>query len=49
MIDLQINTEQIPEQIEELKTAALMLGISIFVFLTLLVVATVLITRWWMS
>ena len=45
MIDLQDNTEQI----EELKAAALMLGISLFAFLTLLVVATVLITRWWMS
>jgi len=49
MIDLQINTEQIPDQIEELKAAALLLGISLFTFLTLLVVATVLITRWWMS
>ncbi len=49
MIDLQINTQQIPEQIEELKTAALMLAISIFAFLTLLVVGTVLLTRWWMS
>ena len=35
--------------IEELKTAALMLGISLFGFLALLVVAVVLITRWWMS
>ncbi len=49
MIDLQINTQQIPEQIEELKTAALMLAISIFAFLALLVVGTVLLTRWWMS
>ena len=49
MIDLQINTEQIPDQIEELKTAALMLGISLFSLLALLVVAAVLITRWWMS
>ena len=45
MIDFQTN----PEQIEELKTAALMISISIFTFLALLVVAVVLITRWWMS
>ena len=45
MIDLQINTEQIPDQIEELKTAALVLIISLVTFLTLLVVAAVLITR----
>jgi hypothetical protein len=37
------------EQIEELKTASLLIGISIFSFLALLVVAVVLITRWWMS
>jgi len=49
MIDLQINTEQIPDQIEELKTAELIVGISLFSFLALLVVAAVLITRWWMS
>jgi hypothetical protein len=49
MIDLQINTEQIPDQIEELKTAALMLGIPLFSFVALIVVAAVLITRWWMS
>jgi hypothetical protein len=42
---MQNNTEPI----EELKAAALMLGISLFGFLTLLVIATVLITRWWMS
>jgi hypothetical protein len=44
-IDFQTNTEEM----EELKTAALMIGISIFTFLALLVVAVVLITRWWMS
>jgi len=49
MLDLQITTEQTPDQIEELKTAALILGISFFSFLALLVVAAVLITRWWMS
>jgi hypothetical protein len=49
MIDLQINTEQVPDQIEELKTAALMLGISLFTFLALLVVAVVLVTRWCLS
>ena len=37
------------EQIEELKTAALLLGISLFSFLALLVVAVVLVTRWWLS
>ena len=37
------------EQIEELKTAALLLGISLFGFLALLVVAIVLVTRWWLS
>ena len=45
MIDSQTN----PDQIEELKTAALMLGISFFTFLVLLVVAAVLITRWSLS
>jgi hypothetical protein len=45
MTDFQTN----PDQIEELKTAALMLGISLFSFLALLVVAAALITRWWMS
>jgi hypothetical protein len=45
MIDFKTNTEQM----EELKTAALMIGISIFTFLALLVVAVVLITRWSMS
>ena len=37
------------DQIEELKTAALMLSMALFTFLALLVVAAVLITRWWMS
>jgi hypothetical protein len=45
MINFQTNTEQM----EELKTAAMMLGIWIFTFLALLVVTVVLITRWWMS
>ena len=45
MIDFQTN----PEQIEEIKTAALMIGISLFSFLAILVVAAVLLTRWWMS
>jgi hypothetical protein len=45
MINFQTNTEPI----EELKTAAMMLGIWIFAFLALLVGAVVLITRWWMS
>ena len=45
MSDFQTNSDQI----EELKTAALMLGISLFTFLVLLIVAAVLITRWSMS
>ena len=45
MVDFQTNTEQI----EELKATALMIGISIFTFLALLVVAVILITCWWMS
>ena len=45
MIDFQTNSDQI----EELKTAALMLGISLFTFLALLVVAVVLVTRWCLS
>jgi len=45
MIDFQTN----PDQIEELKTGALMIGISLFSFLALLVVAAVLLTRWSMS
>jgi len=42
MIDFQTNTDQI----EELKTAALMLGISLFSFVVILVIAVILITRW---
>ena len=45
MVNSQINTEQV----EELKDAALMIGISIFTFLALLVAAVILITHWWMS
>ena len=45
MIDFQTNLEQI----EEIKTAALMIGIFLFTFLALLVAAAVLITRWWIS
>jgi hypothetical protein len=45
MIDFQTNSDQI----EQLKAAALMLGISFLGLLALLVVAAVLITRWSMS
>jgi hypothetical protein len=45
MIDFQTNTDQF----EELKAAALMIGLSVFTLLALLVAAAILITRWWMS
>ena len=45
MIDFQTNTDQM----EELKTAALMIGLSVSTFLALLVTAVILITRWCMS
>jgi hypothetical protein len=45
MIDFQTNTDQM----EELKAAALMIGLSVFAFLALLVAAVILITRWCMS
>ena len=44
MIDFQTNTDQF----EELKAAALMIGLSVFTLLALLVAAAVIITRWWM-
>lgn len=45
MIDFQTNTDQF----EELKAAALMIGLYVFTLLALLVAAAILITRWWMS
>ena len=45
MIDSQTN----PDQIEELKTAALMIGISLICCFAFLVVAVFLITRWSLS
>jgi hypothetical protein len=45
MIDFQTNVEQI----EEIKTAALIIGFSVIACLAIFAGAVVLITRWWLS